>query len=176
MDRPFTYTIKYPYGRIEHHSGTVRKESPACPRKPSRKARRSSRLPPWSLVGSRSSKWPPRRSFRRRLSRFATRSVGRSPAKKQSSCFAPYGAQSCTLPLWSGFLIGPVLGAPHRLALAKSQLLEQREFDLRRKAICTGAPARCFREEFGSALIALGGIHLLRELMNLELGRTAQVV
>jgi len=33
MDRPFTYTIKYPYGRIEHHSGTVRKESPACPRK-----------------------------------------------------------------------------------------------------------------------------------------------
>ena len=29
----FTYTIKYPDGRIEHHTGTVRKEPPASPRK-----------------------------------------------------------------------------------------------------------------------------------------------
>ena len=29
----FTYTIKYPDGRIEHHTGTVRKEPSVSPRK-----------------------------------------------------------------------------------------------------------------------------------------------
>ena len=29
----FTYTIKYPDGRIEHRTGTVRKEPPSGPRK-----------------------------------------------------------------------------------------------------------------------------------------------